>query len=90
MANDFVSGQLTKEYPGVSVRVVEFGAQENGLEALVRGEVDGFVISGGASCGDSFVGGDDDRAYRADTALGAVDQGVDGLAGSDQVVKSVP
>ena len=26
---------------------MEFGAQENGLEALVRGEVDGFVISGG-------------------------------------------
>ena len=47
MANDFVSQQLQKEYPGIHFQIVEFAEQEHGLKALVAGDVDGFVASGG-------------------------------------------
>lgn len=45
--NDFVIGQLPVEFPNVHVQNVEFDEQEQGLAALERGEVDGFVTAGG-------------------------------------------
>lgn len=47
MSNDYVSQQMSKEYPAIHVQVVEFEAQRQGLNALVAGEVDGFIASGG-------------------------------------------
>ena len=47
IANDYVSQQMSKEYPAIHVQVVEFEAQRQGLNALVAGEVDGFIASGG-------------------------------------------
>lgn len=45
--NDFVIGQLPKEFPNIHVQSIEFDEQEAGLKALERGELDGFVTAGG-------------------------------------------
>lgn len=45
--NDFVIGQLPREFPNIHVQSVEFDEQEQGLRALERGELDGFVTAGG-------------------------------------------
>lgn len=45
--NDYVIGQLPKEFPNIRVQAVEFDEQEKGLTALERGELDGFVTAGG-------------------------------------------
>jgi len=45
--NDYVIGQLPKEFPNIRVQAVEFDEQEKGLTELERGELDGFVTAGG-------------------------------------------
>ena len=47
LANDFVSQQLPKEYPGIHIQAVEFAEPEQGLKTLVAGDIDGFIVSGG-------------------------------------------
>ena len=49
LRNDFVVQQLPKEFPNIHVQSLEFDSQEQGLQALEQGEVDGFVTSGGGA-----------------------------------------
>ncbi|QDL56482.1 diguanylate cyclase domain-containing protein [Rhodoferax aquaticus] len=45
--NDYVIGQLPKEFPNIRVQAVEFDEQGQGLAALESGKLDGFVTAGG-------------------------------------------
>ena len=45
--NDFVIGQLPREFPNIHVQSIEFDEQEAGLKALEQGDLDGFVTAGG-------------------------------------------
>ena len=47
IANDFVSAQLPKEYPNIHYKGLDFEDQERGLNALVSGQIAGFVTNGG-------------------------------------------
>jgi len=44
---DFVTSELPREYPNIAYREVEFSNQNEGLQSLSQGLIDGFVISGG-------------------------------------------
>ena len=47
IANDFVSGQLSVEYPNIHIEKVAYPDQDKALKALVSGAVEGFITSGG-------------------------------------------
>jgi len=47
LRNDFVVRQLPKEFPNIHIQSVQFDSQEQGLQALEAGQVDGFVTAGG-------------------------------------------
>lgn len=47
LANDFVIEQLPREFPNIRFSARSFDDQAAGLKALVTGQVDGFVTSGG-------------------------------------------
>ncbi|MBS1155060.1 MAG: hypothetical protein H6R07_984 [Proteobacteria bacterium] len=47
IANDFVRQRIPQEYSNIHFQPLEFSGQEQGLKALLSGEADGFVTSGG-------------------------------------------
>jgi len=47
IANDFVKEQLPLEYQNIHYGSIEFSDQALGLKALLAGQVDGFITSGG-------------------------------------------
>lgn len=47
ISGDIVRELLPNEYPNVDFEVVEYDGQIEGIEALIDGEIDGFITSGG-------------------------------------------
>ncbi len=46
---DIIEEFLPAEYPNVNFEIVEFDGQLEAIEGVLRGEIDGFITSGGVA-----------------------------------------